>query len=113
MHIVDWMPTLCKLADVKLGDDLGLDGVSMGEAITGGAELAGERTLYWKTPGAYAVRVGDWKLVTDKKFGKAMLFDLAEDPLEERDLAKAQAVRVDAMLASLKEIASEDRERIR
>lgn len=113
MHIVDWMPTLCGSVGVRLEEDLGLDGVSMWGAIAGGDGPAGERVLYWKTPGAYAVRVRDWKLVTDKNFGKAMLFDLAWDPLEKNDLAEEQTRRVAEMMEALKKIASGDCERIR
>ena len=53
-----------------------------------------------------AIRMGDWKLVradraTDKQFGdiakKPMLFNLADDIGEKKDLAEAQPERVKEM----------------
>ena len=112
MHIVDWMPTLLGVAGVTVDRDLKWDGLDVWAAITGKAKSI-ERTLYWKTPKAYAVRVGNWKLMTDNNFGKAMLFDLANDPLEKKDLAKEQAGRVAEIMEVLKKIAGKDRGRVK
>lgn len=110
MHIVDWMPTLCRVAGVQPTEDLDWDGKDVWGAIAAGQSRQ-PRTLYWKTPGAYAVRVGEWKLITNRQFAKPMLFDLANDPLEENDRAAGQTDRVAEMIKTLKAIAAKDRDR--
>jgi len=67
--------------------------------------------LYWKTPGASAVRKGDWKLIVTRKNGRSELFNLASDPYEKNDLASQESGRALELKALLQQIASRDRER--
>lgn len=88
-HLVDWYPTLVEAA----GCDTcaaGLDGRSLLPALRGEAAPAPPRDLYWKFPGASALRYGDLKLVaTTAPDGTPVreLYHVGEDPLEQRDLA--------------------------
>jgi len=112
VHIVDWMPTLCHLARAESTGAQPLDGQNIWSHITGQDDSPSQRTLYWKTSKASAVRQGDWKLILFKKDGHCELFNLAEDPNEKNDLATQESGRVSALKAVLKEIASRDRGRV-
>ncbi len=110
VHIVDWMPTLCSIANCQTTGRLGWDGRSIWPLIADQKKTIGERTLYWKTPNAQAVRQGDWKLV---RIGNKSpeLYNLADDPLEKTDLAKKRPDKAKKLAAFLDEIASDDRTR--
>ena len=69
-----------------------------------GAAPGPPRTLYWRPGGAMALRKGDWKLV---HIGRALdqgtdeLYNIAQDPLEERDLAAQQPAIVAGLRAEM------------
>jgi arylsulfatase A-like enzyme len=65
---------------------LELDGVDLVPFLTGRARGRPHEALFWRRRTNQAVRVGDWKLVIDQGM-RPVLFDLAEDPGESRDLA--------------------------
>ena len=88
---LDLFPTLCALAGVAV-DDLPLDGIDLGPALLGGEEI--ERDLYWRHGSKRALRRGRWKLLGGE------LYDLAEDPGEERDLSAAHPERVAELAAA-------------
>ena len=112
VHIVDWMPTLCHLAGFAPKHNLPWDGQNIWPIITGKTTHRSERTLYWKTPNASAVRQGDWKLIISRKNGHSELFNLMNDPYEKHDLAGQESKRVSELQTLLKQIAAKDRDRI-
>ena len=92
---IDWMETFGEIADYYVGQT---DGQSL-LPIFKGVDSLGKRRLIWRTgthqslerKSWFAVRDGDWKLVSDPNAdGKAMLFDLANDPNETINLAEKQ-----------------------
>ncbi|WP_250846970.1 sulfatase-like hydrolase/transferase [Aquisphaera insulae] len=106
LHVVDWYPTLLKLAGRASAQSLPLDGRDAWPAITEGAPSPHEEILLTATPGGGAIRVGDWKLVVNgpsragigddaEAPGRAIkpaaetveLFNLAADPYEKSNLA--------------------------
>jgi arylsulfatase A-like enzyme len=113
--VVDWFPTLARLAGWRASNDLRWDGQDLWSALTGTAPAAAERTLYCKYSGGMAfLRRGDWKLVTlgDTPFARGLmtgndrsdqLFNLADDPNETRNLARAEPQRLAALQALLVE----------
>lgn len=111
VHIVDWMPTLCALAECSPEPLPAWDGLNVWPLIAGRAASAGVRTMYWKTPNAYAVRQGSLKLILDDQFGKPELFAIDEDPYEEHDLAAEKPAVVKKLRALAQTIAQEDRSR--
>jgi arylsulfatase A-like enzyme len=101
VSVLDWVPTLSPLAGATLKPELRLDGKDIGPILNGKA-APGPRTLYWKTPRQWAVRVGAWKLI-ESKGPKYELFNLADDPLEKKDLAAEQSGQVEKLKEVLKQ----------
>jgi arylsulfatase A-like enzyme len=54
------------------------------------------------------VREGDWKLIVTRETGKAELFQLAEDPNEEKDLADTEPDRVRTLRDLMRDLAARD-----
>jgi arylsulfatase A-like enzyme len=97
LHMVDWYPTLLKLAGAKVEQKLPLDGLDAWPTIAEGKPTPHECILLNTTPTSAAVRVGDWKLVivsgVDDPDGGAKpgkqtveLFNLKDDPFEKKNV---------------------------
>lgn len=91
VHSNDWMPTFLELSGIG---PVASDGVSLVPHFLNGAPIA-ERTLYWRTRSAWAVRQGPWKLCGIRK-GKE-LYHLGEDPSEENNLAEENPALVEKL----------------
>ena len=102
MHVVDWFPTLSKLAGVESDPKLQLDGRDILPVLTRGAKSPHEEVLLvGARNGEYAIRVGDWKLLvnprefkTNVKSSALELYNLAEDIGEKKNMAAAEPERV-------------------
>lgn len=133
MHMVDWFPTLVKLAGGTLEGSRPLDGVDNWAMIAQGKPSARTEMVYNAEKGRGAVRIGEWKLVRTaadfaqdgegethaapagknaKKAGKKKagassdgveLFNLAADPNETTNLAKDNPRKVAELAAKLDE----------
>ncbi len=105
---VDFFPTLLELTGEPAASSAVLDGVSLVSHLRGGAAPLRE-AIYWHYPHyhasgihgpAGAIRAGDWKLIEyyeTSLTGQGTsfeLFNLKEDPAEERNLAEQEPKRV-------------------
>ncbi|WP_162340583.1 sulfatase-like hydrolase/transferase [Cyclobacterium salsum] len=84
----DLLPTFLAVTGQPLPDPEGpdrLDGKSLLPILTSGGKMS-ERTLFWRTPEAIAVRRGPWKLLEDRSAGTLSLYNLEQDLAESRDL---------------------------
>jgi arylsulfatase A-like enzyme len=123
MHMVDWYPTLLKLAGASLDQKLPLDGRDILSVLTQGKPSPHEEILLNTSPRAGAIRVGDWKLVLNGSLGtaeedderpssargkkaaqrnrplKVELFNLAQDLSEKHDLAAENPDKVKELRA--------------
>jgi arylsulfatase A-like enzyme len=130
MHMVDWYPTLIKLAGGSLEQKLPIDGLDVWPMLTKGTASPHDAILSVSTqgPARASVRMGDWKLMVSgnadadtgeddgakkaKKKGKAAagkyepvaLYNLVDDPSESKNLADSQPERVKAMRTRLAEL---------
>jgi arylsulfatase A len=87
----DMLPTLGELARAKVPS--GIDGVSMAPALRGESQRPHD-FLYWEFHERgfqQAVRMGAWKAIRLKKDAPLELYNLADDPGEQRDVAAANA----------------------
>lgn len=107
MHIVDWYPTLLKLAGASLEQKLPLDGRDIWPCVTKNAPTPHGEIIHNITPAGGAIRVGDWKLVVHSggargkgknktSAGEATmeLYNIASDISEKNDLAREQPQKV-------------------
>ena len=91
VQVVDWMPTLISMLNLQPQQDHRFDGTDIWPLISAG-EPAADRDLFWNFRGdvSLGMRHGDWKLISSAGEGerKLELFNIADDPSEEVDLAQ-------------------------
>jgi len=113
LHMVDWYPTLLKLAGASLEQPLALDGRDAWATIAQGAPAPHDAILLNAAPRGGAIRAGSWKLVVARQPRRAgggarvELFDLAKDPTEKDDLAATHPEKVAELGARLDALTSE------
>lgn len=109
LHVVDWYPTLLRLAGAPLEQKRPLDGVDVWPAVAEGKDLPPREIVLNVSPDGGAIRSGDWKLIVragsavgdeaapvkKKKKAKAAgepveLYNLADDAGEQKNLAEAR-----------------------
>jgi arylsulfatase A-like enzyme len=133
LHIVDWYPTILKLAGASLTQPKPLDGLDAWPTITQGKPTPHREILHNTTPNTGALRMGDWKLVVNgfrrddgeaeesgAKAGKKNkstaavpegeqyeLFNIAQDPNEKNNLAEKSPEKLKTLLARYQALAKE------
>jgi arylsulfatase A-like enzyme len=112
---IDFLPTLLEIADATGHVGEAVDGRSLVPLLenrdAGTTSARSERPLYWHYPhysnqGGFpggAIRVGDWKLIERYEDGRVHLFNMADDPVEQHDVAEAQPDVVEALRNRLHE----------
>lgn len=112
VQIVDWMPTLTTLTGAEPAVDPCYDGRNIWPLITGEEAHPAERRLFWNFRGdrMLGVRHGDWKLISCEDDGTRQreLYNIREDPSEERDLAKDDPDRAKDLLEMIEEERQQD-----
>jgi arylsulfatase A-like enzyme len=108
-YFADVLPTLTELAGADTPKNI--DGISivptlLGEAAAGRKQPEHEY-LYWELGGKQAVRMGNWKAVSNKAGGAIELYDLAKDIGEAENVAAAHPDVAARMGAILKEARTE------
>lgn len=93
---IDFFPTFCEAAGAKTPP---VDGISLRPLLAGGR--IPERPLFWHYPHysdqggipGGAVRLGDWKLIEFYEDNRLELFNLRDDPGEQKNLIQREAAR--------------------
>jgi arylsulfatase A-like enzyme len=106
---VDFYPTLLELAGGKPAAGQMLDGTSLVPLLRGAKTLTRER-LFWHFPcyvgratPSSAIREGTFKLIEFfEEGGRVELYDLANDPSENRDLSREMPERTAGLTKTLK-----------
>jgi arylsulfatase A-like enzyme len=108
VHVVDMFPTLTRLAGVGAGKGKPLDGVDVWPAMSKGKPTPRTEVVYDIEPFRAAVRQGDWKLVWHATLpSRVELFNLADDPGEQHDLAAQQPEKVAALKQRIEALSRE------
>ncbi|MDP6678346.1 MAG: sulfatase [Verrucomicrobiota bacterium] len=107
MVSMDFFPTMLELAGLPAQPKLHIDGQSLLPQLNG--DDSGTRTFYWHyphyhgsawKPGA-SIRDGDWKLIEFYHYKNFELYNLANDPGERNDLAKANPAKAKRLRTKL------------
>lgn len=102
---IDVMPTLAAAAGAVLPQGVEIDGENILPLARGkSAESWDRKTLFWQNGHYQVVRHEDWKLQVNERptdGTKAWLFNLAEDPTEQNDLAASRPDKVEELRALL------------
>jgi uncharacterized sulfatase len=106
---IDMMPTLAAAAGAAMPEGVAIDGVDLlplvlREGTGEGAESWNRETLFWQNGHYQVVRHGDWKLqVNDRPTDglQKWLYNLAEDPTEQNNLAASHPDKLKELSALL------------
>ncbi len=97
---MDLFPTLAAVAGAQVPADLGLDGIDMSSVLFQGKSLP-KRWLFWRYRTQKAVRWEGWKLLISQpkqnEPEELLLFNLAHDRAEKKNLASLESERVNTM----------------
>jgi arylsulfatase A-like enzyme len=136
IHIIDWYPTLVRVAGGSLEQPKPLDGKDLAPLLCEGKPSPHESLLLVQSPQRAAIRAGDWKLLqfraaatsdeTDQKSARGAktgrknakttqkksvnpesgleLYNLREDPGEQKNLAAAQPEIVARLRTQLEQL---------
>jgi len=111
---VDWLPTVCGLAGVKLSDikpdGEDISGVLQGKGIS--EKRPRKKPLFWEwrggiagnqeyRPPRLAIRDGDWKLFASADGARKELYNIPKDPEEKHNLADRNPDTVARLLPKL------------
>jgi len=104
---MDILPTLCEAAGVRIDHEI--DGVSFLSTLLGQGDAAPERDLFWgrreggkfKGGDIHAIRRGHWKLLEPMPGRPRELYNLKDDPLEDKDLAETEPEKLKELAAAL------------
>lgn len=122
--LLDFYPTFAEAGQGKLPKTQPVDGVSLMPVLRDASASLGREAIYfhfpcylqgysggegdeaqrppWRATPCGAIRMGDWKLIKYFETGEAELFNLADDPGEQKDLSSKQAAKAIEMTALLK-----------
>nr|WP_237742364.1 sulfatase [Gayadomonas joobiniege] len=97
---LDLLPTFVHAAGGNVGNNQALDGVNLIPYLEGKKSPPAHQRLYWKKENRGAIRDGDWKLLRfpDRP---AELYQIAEDPAEQNNLAYQYPEKVKALYKAL------------
>jgi arylsulfatase A-like enzyme len=104
---VDIYATAAAAAGVPVPADRVMDGRNLLPLVEGIDPKPPHDALFWRSGPYRAVRVGDWKLQVSETPAKRWLFNLAEDPTEQHDLAESQPEKAAELAKTLAGIDAE------
>ena len=99
---IDLMPTLAAAAQAPLPKNVAIDGYDLLPLATNKAGPVRDRgALFWQSGYYRVVRQGDWKLQVSDKLNKVWLYNLADDPTEQTNLAGVAVEKLTVLQALL------------
>ncbi len=95
---IDVMPTLAAAGGASVPANIAIDGKNLLPAATRNGGVTRENdALFWQSGYYRVVRAGDWKLQVDGRQKKTWLFNLADDPTEQINLADSHPEKADEL----------------
>jgi arylsulfatase A-like enzyme len=101
VSLLDIYATAAAVASVRLPADREYDGVNLLPYVNNQKQGYPHEALFWRSGYSKAVRKGDYKLYINERNGKQLLFNLAIDRSETKDLSKEQPAKVKELLTDL------------
>jgi arylsulfatase A-like enzyme len=98
---VDIFATAAGAAGAALPGGRVMDGVNLLPFVTGTAAGRPHETLFWRSGPYKTLLDGDWKLQVSEHPKKTWLFNLKNDPTEQKNLADGDPVQVKTLVAVL------------
>ncbi|MEM6748035.1 MAG: sulfatase-like hydrolase/transferase [Pseudomonadota bacterium] len=99
---IDVMPTLAAAAGAPL-PDIEIDGANLLPIARGETEERPHDAIFFQSAGYQVVRAEDWKLQLGARPGTVHLFNLADDPTEQVNLADQHPEKVASLTAMIEE----------
>jgi len=95
---LDIFPTVLEIAGIsKEVQNEKQDGRSLMPALQGSQSAKSPRAIFWRMGAQYAVRSGDWKMVSTR--GRVELFNLKSDVAESKDLSDTEPEKLKELQA--------------
>jgi arylsulfatase A-like enzyme len=87
---LDIFPTALEAAGANAAEEEQLEGVNLLPYIQGKVSTVPHEELFWRSVGGfeYAARIGDYKLYKRANATNLLLFDLKNDPYEQKEISK-------------------------
>jgi uncharacterized sulfatase len=101
VHHFDMYATAASAAGASLPTDRVIDGVDLLPFVTGQAQGAPHRALFWRSGASQSALVDGWKLNVSDPPGRTWLFDMRADPTEQRDLSSERPDKLAELRAAL------------
>lgn len=101
VHHIDLFTTFAAAAGAPLPGDRAIDGVDLLPYARGEADGVPHETLFWRQGHQQTVLHQGWKMIRADRPEGVWLFDLVDDPTEQRDVAAAHPARVAQLQALL------------
>lgn len=98
---IDLMPTLAAAARAPLPSGVAIDGVNLFPWLSGRPATRPHEDIFWQSGGYRVVRHNDWKLQVVERPQQTFLFNLANDPTEQTNLAASNPTKVAELRARL------------
>ncbi|MEY2878791.1 MAG: hypothetical protein RLZZ15_1171 [Verrucomicrobiota bacterium] len=114
IHLVDWFPTLGKLAGASLTQKLPLDGRDVWPCIVDAQPTPHDAILLNTTPNNGAIRMGDWKLVVNGSYVESEDGDpanLTEEAAKKKAAKKKQPAKQGAVPVELFDLSKDPYEK--
>ena len=99
---LDMFATAVAAAGLQLPKDRVYDGINLLSYVNGKAKARPHETLFWRNGFSKAVRKGDWKLYVNERNGKTLLYNIADDLSEQKDISTGNPAKVKELQEALK-----------
>ena len=100
VNSLDVLATIADVTDAPLNPEKPLDGTNLIPFVTGTKQGAPHKAIYLRgggSKGTYAVRMGDYKIITHNEGARLQLYNLKDDISEEKNIVKTSLERFKVM----------------